>query len=351
MSAPTLPGRGLHPVLRQQSGPQHTRIHGIGDYRPERVVTNEEICQHIDSSDAWIRERSGIVTRHQARHEESVADMAASAARSAMEHAKIDASQIGAAIVATVTHPYQTPAAAPLVTHLLGCDGAAAIDVSAACAGYTYGIALADDIIRSGRAKYVVVVGAEKMSDFRNRNDRNTAFIFGDGAGAAVVGPSDAPGISATVWGADGSGSDLIRQSVDWATLRQEARDACVSPDAWPFVMMEGPSVFRWATCQMVPVARQALAAAGLTVDDLDAFIPHQANTRIIDAMVKKLGLPKTVVVARDDIAEMANTSAASVPLATARLLREGRVRSGDVALQIGFGAGLAWAAQVIVLP
>ena len=144
---------------------------------------------------------------------------------------------------------------------------------------------------------------------------------------------------------------DRIRQSVDWATLRQEAHDACVSPDAWPFVTMEGPSVFRWATCQMVPVAKQALEVAGITVDDLDVFIPHQANTRIIDAMVKKLGLPERVVVARDDIADMANTSAASVPLATARLLREGRANSGDVALQIGFGAGLAWAAQVVVLP
>ena len=352
MSAVALPERArTRPPLRQQTGPAYTRIHGIGDYRPERIVTNDEICAHLDSSDAWIRERSGIVTRRQARDDESVVDMAAAAARAAMVHAGIDAGEVGAVVVATVTHPYETPAAAPLVAHLLGCDGAAAIDVAAACAGYTYGIALADDMIRCGRARFVVVGGAEKMSDFRNTSDRSTAFIFGDGAGAAVVGPSDAPGISATVWGADGSGSDLIRQSVDWATLRQEAHDACVSPDAWPFVTMEGPSVFRWATCQMVPVAKQALEVAGITVDDLDVFIPHQANTRIIDAMVKKLGLPERVVVARDDIADMANTSAASVPLATARLLREGRANSGDVALQIGFGAGLAWAAQVVVLP
>ncbi len=351
MSVPPAPQRQPRPQLRQQIGPAYTRVHGIGDYRPERVVGNDEICHHIDSSDEWIRERSGIVSRRQARDTESVADMAAAAARAALAHAQVDPARVGAVIVATVTHPFQTPAAAPLVAHLLGCTGAAGIDVSAACAGYTYGIAMADDMIRCGRAEYVVVVGAEKMSDFRNPRDRTTAFIFGDGAGAAVVGPSDTPGISATVWGSDGSGSDLIRQSVDWATLRQEAHDACVSPEQWPFVTMEGPSVFRWATCQMVPVARAALEAAGLTVDDLDAFIPHQANTRIIDAMAKKLGLPDRVVVARDDIAEMANTSAASVPLATARLLREERVGSGDLALQIGFGAGLAWAAQVIALP
>ncbi|MDO5711232.1 MAG: beta-ketoacyl-ACP synthase III [Micrococcales bacterium] len=339
--------------LSQRHGAEFTRIWGMGDHRPERVVTNDEICQYIDSSDEWIRERSGIVTRHQAGPDESVVDMAASAGRAAIGHAGIDPARIGAVIVATLSHPYQTPAAATLVAEAVGARGAAAFDLSAACSGYCYGISLADDMIRSGNSDFVLVIGVEKMSDFRDWTDRGTAFVFGDGAGAAVVGPSESPGIGPSVWGADGSGYDLIKQSPDWVTFRRVLDDPNSTPQdrRWPWIDMVGPSVFRWAAFKMAPIALRAVQAAGLSVADLDVFVPHQANTRIIDAIVKQLKLPEHVVVAREDIADMANTSAASVPLATTRLLREGRAKTGDVSLQFGFGAGLTWAAQVVVLP
>lgn len=359
------------PRLRTVRGPDYTRILGIGDHRPARIIGNDELCAHIDSSDEWIRERSGIRQRRQAAPQESVADMGCAAARAALAHAGRVGADIDAVICATVTHPWQTPAAAPVIAHRLGTPQAAAWDLSAACAGYCYAIACADDLIRAGRATHVLVIGVEKLSDYRHLADRGTAFIFGDGAGAAVVGPSDTPAISATTWGSDGSGHDLITQSMSWTQARRRFAphtvELCADPPGgaagapaeavatptdvtWPFVAMQGPSVFRWAVSTVTGVCQQALDAAGVTAADLDAFIPHQANSRIVEAMVKKLKLPAHVVIA-DDIADMANTSAASIPLATAALLRSGRVRSGDLALQIGFGAGLAWAAQVVVLP
>ncbi|GAB95124.1 3-oxoacyl-[acyl-carrier-protein] synthase-3 [Kineosphaera limosa] len=345
--------RAQRPTLSTRTGAQYSRIWGVGDHRPERIVTNDEICEYIDSTDEWIRERSGIATRRQAAPTESVADMAISAGRAAIEAAGVDPTRIGAVIVATLSHPLQTPAAATLVAHALGASNAAAFDLGAACSGYCYGIGVADDLIRGGSSEFVLVVGSEKMSDFRDWHDRGTAFIFGDGAGAALVGPSEFPGVGPTVWGADGSGYELIRQSTDWVQWRAavESPDSTPEQRAWPFIDMVGPSVFRWAAFKMAAVAKEAVAAAGLTIDDIDVFVPHQANIRIIDTMVKQLKLPDRVVVAREDIADMANTSGASVPLATARLLREGRARSGDLCLQFGFGAGLTWAAQVVVLP
>lgn len=338
-------------TLRPRRGAEFNRIWGMGDYRPERIITNDEICEFIDSSDEWIRERSGIVTRHQAARRVGRRHVRRRRA-SGHRGAGIDPAQIGTVIVATLCHPYQTPAAATLVAQSVGATNAAAFDLSAACSGYYYGISLADDLVRGGGAEFVLVIGVEKMSDFRDWTDRGTAFVFGDGAGAAVVGPSDTPGIGPTVWGADGSGYDLIKQSTDWVTFRRDPQDPNSTPEdrRWPFIDMVGPSVFRWAAFKMA-IARQAVEAAGITVDDLDVFVPHQANTRIIDAIVKQLKLPEHVVVAREDIADMANTSAASVPLATTRLLREGRAKSGDICLQFGFGAGLTWAAQVVVLP
>jgi 3-oxoacyl-[acyl-carrier-protein] synthase-3 len=330
--------------LNPPAGAAHARIWGIGGYRPERVVTNDEICTRIDSSDQWIRERSGIVTRRFAAEDESVIDMSEAASRQALEAAGVSPEQIGCVIVATVTHPYQTPAAAPILATQLGASNAASFDVSAACAGYSYGISLANDMIRGGSAEFVLVVGAEKLSDFTDPTDRGTAFIFGDGAGAAVVGPSDFPGIGPTVWGGDGAQWEAISQRESWLKLRED-RDL-----PWPALKMSGQSVFRWAVWGMAPVAQAAIDKAGISIEDLDAFIPHQANMRIIDAMIKQLGLPEHVAVARD-IAETANTSAASIPLAAERMLREGEAPHGGLALQIGFGAGLVYAAQVVVLP
>jgi 3-oxoacyl-[acyl-carrier-protein] synthase-3 len=330
-------------ALKAPSGAQYARILGVGGYRPSRIVTNEEICERIDSSDEWIRERSGIVTRRYAAPDESVVDMCLAAAGKAIAQAGLRPEQIHAVIVATVTHPLQTPSAAADLTHRLGATDAAAFDISAACAGFCYGVSMANDMVRGGSAEHVVVVGCEKLSDFTDSYDRSTAFIFGDGAGAVVIGPSDEPGIGPTIWGSDGSQYDAITQRSSWIDVRDHNVD-------FPHLTMQGQKVFRWAVWQMAPVAEQALAAAGVKAEDLGAFIPHQANMRIIDAMIKALKLPEHVPVARD-IAETGNTSAASVPLAMERMLESGEAKSGDLALLIGFGAGLVYAAQVVVLP
>lgn len=329
------------------TGPQgsaHARITGVGSYRPERVVTNDEICQYIDSSDEWIRERSGIVSRRFARADQSVVDMAELAGREAIEAAGLTGADIDVVLVATVTHLLQTPAAAPLVAHRLEATPAAAFDISAACAGFCQGVSLAHDMVRGGSARHVLVIGVEKMSDITDRHDRSSAFIFGDGAGAVVISPSESVGIGPTLWGSDGALWDVITQNEPWTAVRDD-------PDVdWPTLRMAGQSVFRWAVWQMAPVARKAIEAAGITPDDLDVFVPHQANTRIIDAMCKQLKLPEHVRVARD-IVDTGNTSAASVPLALHRMMQEGTAPSGGLALLIGFGAGVAYAAQVVRLP
>jgi len=269
--------------------------------------------------------------------------MATEASKEAISASGIDPSEIDAVILATISFPYQTPSGASLLSELVGAHSAAAYDISAACAGYCYGIAQADAMIRSGLARYVLVVGGERLSDFLSPTDRTISFLLGDGAGAAVVGPSDHPGISKTVWGADGSNWDKVGMTDSITDFRD-------GKAAWPTLIQEGQSVFRWAVWEMSKVARQALEEAGLEPEDLSALVTHQANMRIIDEFVKQLKLPESVVVARD-IAETGNTSAASIPLAMHRLLKEKQIKSGGYALQIGFGAGLAFAAQVVELP
>jgi 3-oxoacyl-[acyl-carrier-protein] synthase-3 len=327
-----------------KAGNTHSRILGVGGYRPARVVTNEDVIENIDSSDEWIRERSGIVTRHAAAADETVVDMSTTAAEKALANAGVTADQLGCVIVATVTHLWQTPSAAAILAHRLGATGAAAFDISAACAGFCHALALADDMIRAGTAEHVLIVGVEKLTDMVDPYDRGTAFLFGDGAGAAVVGRSATPGIGPVVWGADGSQATAITQTESWQVLKDDPGHK------FPTLAMNGQQVFRWAVFQMAPVCEQALAAAGITAADLDAFIPHQANLRIIDAMVKKLELPEHVAVARD-IVDTGNTSAASVPLAMERMLDNGGAPHGGLALLIGFGAGLSFASQVVVLP
>jgi 3-oxoacyl-[acyl-carrier-protein] synthase-3 len=331
-------------ALAPVAGSTSTAILGVGAYRPNRVVPNSEIVDAIDSSDEWIQQRSGIKSRRFAAPEETVTLMSTASARLAMERAGIEPAQIDGVIVATVTHMMQTPAAASLVAHELGLDRPVAFDISAACAGFCHGVALASDMIRGGSAKHVLVVGVERLSDILDLTDRGTAFIFGDGAGAAVVGPSDEPGIGPVVWGSDGEQSDLIRQREDW-------REVVASENPrMPHLVMEGNAVFRWAAFEMAKVAHETLDRSGITVEDLDVFVPHQANMRIIDAMARSMKLPERVVIARD-IAEQGNTSAASIPLALDRLIESGEAKSGDLALLIAFGAGLAYAAQVVRIP
>jgi len=239
-----------------------------------------------------------------------------------------------------------TPGMAPQVATRLGIPDAAAYDVNAGCAGYCYGIGQADAMIRSGLARHVMVIGAEKLSDYGDPTDRSLSFIIGDGAGAAVVGPSETPGIGPTIWGSDGSLADVITMTHPWIDYKY-AEPGTVE---WPTAYQEGPSVFRWVISAMPDIAARAIAGAGLTPADIDVFIPHQANLRIIESLHERIGLRDDVVVARD-IVETGNTSGASVPLATERLLREGKAHGGQYALQFGFGAGLDYAAQVVVMP
>lgn len=348
------------PTLNQSPLQENTRIHGLGIYRPAVIVTNEDICQWIDSSDEWIRQRTGIVTRHRADKDTSVIDMAEAAARAALEDAGIEASQLGAVLVSTVTHPYATPSAAAQLADRLGATPAPAYDISAACAGYCYGIAQADALVHAGTADYVLVVGVEKLSDFIDNTERTISFLLGDGAGAVIIGPSDSPGIGPSVWGSDGSKHESIRMTHSLLDVRDlslaalaegpGALSSAAESAIWPTMLQDGPTVFRWAVWEMAKVAQQALDAAGIRAEDLVAFVPHQANIRIIDEMVKQLGLPEHVAVARD-IVDAGNTSAASIPLAMHRLLAENPGLSGGLALQIGFGAGLVFGAQVVVLP
>ena len=329
--------------LSQSTPVAFSKIYSLGAARGDLTVTNDEIAGPINSSDEWITQRTGIITRKRASKDRSLMDMAVEASNEAISKAGIKPSEIEAVIFSTITHPYQTPSAAALLAELVGANPAPAFDISAACAGYCYGIAQADSLVRSGVAKYVLVVGGEKLTDFIDPTDRSISFLLGDGAGAAVVGPSESPGISQSVWGSDGSKWEAVGMTGSLLDFRD-------GTGAWPTLVQEGQTVFRWAVWEMVKVAKQALEAAGITADELNAIVMHQANERIIDEMAKQLALPDHVVVAKD-IKTTGNTSAASIPLAMHALLEQGQIKSGDLALQIGFGAGLAFGAQVVVVP
>jgi 3-oxoacyl-[acyl-carrier-protein] synthase-3 len=289
-------------------------------------------------------ERSGIRERRYAAEDESVIDMAVKAANIAVKRAGIDPSEIGVLLLASCTYPYLTPSAAVQVAALFGAVGIPATDISIACAGFCYGVGMASDIIRSGNAKYALVIGAEKLTDWFLEDDRSMAFLFGDGAGAVVIGASDVAGIGPTVWGSDGTQTEALGIAPSFSEQRKDPANNV------PMLYMQGQTVFRWAVTEMARVSREAVEAAGITVDQLDAFIPHQANNRITDALVRALKIPETVHVSRD-IVTSGNTSAASIPIAMARVVSEGSAPSGGLALIIGFGAGLAYAEQVVALP
>ncbi len=315
---------------------------GLGVYRPARVVPNSQIVDAIDSSDEWIQERSGIIERRFAEPAETVASMGAMAAKNALADAGLKAEQIDVVLVATFSHRYQTPSAAVEVAAEIGATNASAFDISAACAGFCYGVGLADALVRAGNAKYVLVIGAEKLSDIINMSDRGTAFIFADGAGAVVVGPTQEPGIGPTIWGADGTAREAIIMEPDLVTAGKQGVPSLLT--------MQGQAVFRWAVASMGDVCQRALDAADLKASDLQAFVPHQANIRITDAIVKRFSFPESVVIARD-IQTAGNTSAASIPLALHALREAGQVKKGDLFLMVGFGAGLAYASQVALVP
>ncbi|UFU04899.1 beta-ketoacyl-ACP synthase III [Ruania halotolerans] len=349
------------PTLTLRPAVPGSKLLSVGGFRGENVIPNDDIVGPINSSDEWIRQRTGISTRARAHAETTVKDLAVAAANDALEKAGITGADVDTVLVSTVTHFEQTPSLATLVADAIGATPAPAFDISAACAGYCYGIAQADSLVRAGTAQYVLVIGVEKMSDFIDPTDRSISFLLGDGAGAAVVGPSQTPGIAPTVWGSDGAQAGAIYQTRSWLDYRRAELGEPVPADTpelaeevsqitSPTLRQQGPTVFKWVISTMPSIARQAVEAAGLTLADIDVFIPHQANMRITDQLLKLIDFRDDVVVGRD-IADTGNTSAASIPLATERLLREGQAHSGDIALQIGFGAGLVYASQVVVLP
>ncbi|KXK63833.1 3-oxoacyl-ACP synthase [Micromonospora rosaria] len=332
-------------ALRRNSAPVTARMLGLGVYRPSTVVDNEEIAPQVGRSAAWIESRSGIRQRRFATDEETLVRMSVTAAQKAAAAAGIDVAEIDCVVAATTTHLTQMPSLGSMVAYQIGRRTAAGFDVSAACAGFCHALALGHDLVAAGSSRYTLVLGAERISDILDRSDPSTAFLFADGAGAVVVGPGRQAGIGPVVWGSDGSRAAAVGMTGYW--LPELQRD----PErAWPVLGMSGWRVFRWATSELAPIARAAMDAAGVTARDLSAFIPHQANLLISQAVATALELGDDVVVATD-IRESGNTSAASIPLAMDRLLRQNEVTSGDLALLIGFGSGMVYAAQVVEIP
>ncbi|MFC4376834.1 beta-ketoacyl-ACP synthase III [Nocardia halotolerans] len=330
----------------------HTAIAGLGVYRPRRVVPNADIVEAIDSSDEWIRTRSGITARHWAEPDETIVSMSVAAARDALRAAGIEPEQVDAVVLATSSQMVLGPSAGAVVATELGMHDTAAYDISAGCAGFCYALADAANLVRAGQARHVLVIGVERLSDLLDTTDRGCAFIFADGAGAVLVSPAEQEGIGPVAWGSDGSRTSAIKQDKDFAEYFAEvaAAEASGGTSVRPYIRMNGTEVFRWAVTFLEQACRDALAGAGVTAADLDAFVPHQANIRITDALVRTLALPDSVAVARD-IIDTGNTSAASIPMAMEQLLRSGAAEPGDTALLLGFGAGLAYAGQVVHLP
>jgi len=312
--------------------PEGSRIAGFGHYQPPTVVTNADIvARGVDTNDEWIRSRVGISERRFAM-DESVIDMAEAAASKALASSGISPDEIDLVILATCTGKQQIPGGSASVAARLGIDAPGAYDINAACAGFVYAVASASNAVIAGQARNVLVIGSEKLTDYVDLFERSTGIIFADGAGACVVTASDAAGIGPVVWGSDGSQVDVISTDPESATLRQQ-----------------GQTVFRWATSTMGGVALASCEAAGVEPDELAAFIPHQANLRIIDLIAKKLNAANAVV-ARD-IVTSGNTSSASIPIALSKMIERGEIASGAPVAIVGFGAGLTYAGQVILAP
>lgn len=314
-----------------------SRIIGTGSYLPERVVTNDELARTVDTSDEWVRTRTGIRSRHVAAEGQLASDLALPAAQRALQAAGVTPADIDLIIVATTTPDIIFPSTACILQSKLGIAGCPAFDVQAVCSGFVYALTIADLFIRSGQARHVLVVGTEVYSRILDWTDRGTCVLFGDGAGAVIVAASDKPGILASKLHADGSHKDMlcVPGSVNGGKV-------------WgsPFVHMDGGSVFKFAVRVFEEGANEVLDAAGLTVADLDWFIPHQANIRIMEATAKKLGLPKEKLIAT--VHHHGNTSAASIPLALDEAVKDGRILPGQTLLLEGVGGGFTWGAVLL---
>lgn len=305
----------------------NTGILGIGTYETDRVWTNKDLEKMVDTSDEWIRTRTGIEERRIAPDEIDTSDMALEAASKALKDAGLTAADLDMILVATVTGDYPFPSVACIVQDRLGATNAAALDIGAACAGFMYGMVTAKQFIENGTYKHVLVVGAEKLSKIVDWTDRSTAVLFGDGAGAVVLGPvADEKGILSFELGADGSGGKYLYQD--------------------DFIKMNGREVFKFAVRQMGQTAVNVIEKAGLRTEDIDCLIPHQANVRIMEAARERLGVPKERMAVT--VNKFGNTSSASIPIALAEELREGKISDGDVVVMIGFGGGLTWGGVVL---
>ena len=312
----------------------NSRITAIGEHRPATTLSNDDLAARgVDTTDEWIRTRTGISRRHVAGPDETVVSMGTEAAGKALAGAGLSGGDIDLVVLATCTIARPIPGGAARIASGIGANGVGAFDVNGACGGFSYALSVASDAVRLGNARRALVVGSEKLTDFIDWPDRGTSILFGDGAAAVVVEQAEDAGIGPVAWGSDGDNFESV----------------CIPDGDWA-IRMDGPAVFRWATTQLAPVARRACELAGVELSELSAFVPHQANIRIIDALVRALKLPDHVAVARD-IATTGNTSAASVPLALASLVNSGAVESGGLALLLAFGAGLTYAGQVVRIP
>jgi 3-oxoacyl-[acyl-carrier-protein] synthase III len=320
-------------MIATDTGPAGTRLLGLGHYRPANVVTNHDlIARGVDTDDEWIKTRVGIAERRWADPDETIVDMAEAAGSKALANSGVSASDVDFVVVATCTMPEPVPAAAPQLAARLGIEAPGAYDISSGCSGFVYALGAASAAVRTGQARHVLVVASERFSGWLDMNDRSTCIILADGAGAAVIGPSDEPAIGPIVWGSDGAQFDTIAIDAETRVFRQE-----------------GQAVYRWATGQMAPVALEACRRAGIEPADIAAFVPHQANLRIIDSLARRLGVSDAVIA--HDIVTSGNTSAASIPLALSRMVEQGEIPSGKPVLLLGFGSGLAYAAQVVLAP
>ena len=327
------------------TGTNNIGILGIGACRPQRLVTNEEICGALGVDSDWIYTRTGIRARRFCGRDENITTMSIAAGRAALANSGLTGADIDALILATSTHGRCIPSAAPPVATAVGANGVPAMDLSVGCAGFGYAMSVAQDMIRAGSATRVLVIGAEEISMSLDMTDKGNAFIFGDGAGAVVVGPTPTRQMGPVIWGSEGSQSELIHQSMDWKDYLLGA-----SHTDRPYMRMNGTAVFRWAAFEMSKVANRTLEVTGITADDLDVFVPHQANARISELLARNLKLRENVPVA-DDIEFTGNTAAASIPLAMYELLKSGRAKPGDTALLLGYGAGLSYSGQVVTIP
>jgi 3-oxoacyl-[acyl-carrier-protein] synthase-3 len=318
----------------------YSRIAGTGSYLPANVVTNHDLEKMMDTTDEWIQERTGIKRRHIAADDESTSDLALAAANQALDMAGLTAEDIDLIIIATTTPDKVFPGTACIVQRRLGIGGCAAFDIQAACSGFVYGLDLADRHIRTGGAKNALVIGAETLSRLTNWEDRTTAVLFGDGAGAVVLQETDEPGIISTHIHADGQYEDLLQvpQGVSNGYDITRAGEA--------FIQMNGNAVFRRAVATLDSIARETLDKNNIDKHDLDWFVPHQANMRIISAAAKKLDMPMERVIVTVD--EHANTSAASIPLALDVAVRDGRIKRGELLLFEAFGAGFTWGSALL---